>query len=474
MTIKEIETLSGLPRANIRYYEAEGLITPGRAENGYREYSQEDVQTLLRIRLLRTLGLRVDTIRDIAAGKTELADALEARMAEMQTEKDELDAAGRIAESLHQAHASFATLDAGAYLSELLDASRNVLRQDVKPYVHAPWRRYIARCFDFLLDMMLWWLGLLAVGAIEWKTQASGWRTALSAGTMLLLEPLLLHLFGTTPGKWLMGLRVTDKNGQNLTLAAAWRRTWRNLWYGSGFFIPIYSIVRLYFCWEAEQAEQPLEWEDGSEIHAKPWKAWRGAVWAAAVLALLAATVLVGFRAYQPTYTGDLTVRQFAKNYAYIHSAEGLLSRELYDDGTWAPATRLGFQVVHHTKNVPNLSYTTKDGSLIGISLQMGAKSCTGPVYSLPFRELYLTILAFDGAHSSASADKALVAAAQQLLDNPMQELHTRAAGYQIDYLLTTTGFTGFAVDGSLELPRNTTGSYALFFDMKKLEGTAG
>ena len=104
----------------------------------------------------------------------------------------------------------------------------------------------------------------------------------------------------------------------------------------------------------------------------------------------------------------------------------------------------------------------------------MGAKSCTGPVYSLPFRELYLTILAFDGAHSSASADKALVAAAQQLLDNPMQELHTRAAGYQIDYLLTTTGFTGFAVDGSLELPQNTTGSYALFFDMKKLEGTAG
>ena len=43
MTIKEIETLSGLPRANIRYYESEGLISPKRAENGYREYSQADV-----------------------------------------------------------------------------------------------------------------------------------------------------------------------------------------------------------------------------------------------------------------------------------------------------------------------------------------------------------------------------------------------------------------------------------------------
>ena len=289
--------------------------------------------------------------------------------------------------------------------------------------------------------------------------------------TIKEIEPLLLHLFGTTPGKWLMGLRVTDENGQRLPLAAAWRRTWRALWYGYGGFIPVYSIVRLYTSWKAEQAEQPLEWEDGSELRAAPWKAWRGAAWAAAVLALLAATVLVGLKTCQPTHTGDLTVRKFAENYDYIHSTEGLLSRELYDDGTWAPATQLGFQVIHHTKNVPNLSYTTKDGSLIDISLHMGAEACTSPVYGLPFRELYLTMLAFDGARTAASADEALAAAARQLLDEPLQELHTQAAGYQIDYSLTTTGFTGLAEDGSLELPRNTTGSYTLSFDMRKLDG---
>ena len=54
MTIKEIETLSGLPRANIRYYESEGLITPKRAENGYREYSQADAQVLLPSRRIWT------------------------------------------------------------------------------------------------------------------------------------------------------------------------------------------------------------------------------------------------------------------------------------------------------------------------------------------------------------------------------------------------------------------------------------
>ena len=96
-----------------------------------------------------------------------------------------------------------------------------------------------------------------------------------------------------------MGLRVTDENGKTLPLAAAWMRTWRALWYGFGFSIPIYSIVRLYTSWKAEQAEQPLEWEDGSELRAVPWKAWRVAAWAAAVLALLAATVLVGLKTYR-------------------------------------------------------------------------------------------------------------------------------------------------------------------------------
>ena len=41
MTIKEIEALSGMSRANIRYYETEGFLSPERRENGYRDYSEE-------------------------------------------------------------------------------------------------------------------------------------------------------------------------------------------------------------------------------------------------------------------------------------------------------------------------------------------------------------------------------------------------------------------------------------------------
>ena len=57
MKIKEVEELSGMTRANIRFYEKEGLLSPQRKSNGYRDYTEEDVETLKRIRLLRSIHI---------------------------------------------------------------------------------------------------------------------------------------------------------------------------------------------------------------------------------------------------------------------------------------------------------------------------------------------------------------------------------------------------------------------------------
>lgn len=46
MTISEIEELTGVTRVNIRYYESEYLINPQKSENGFREYSLNDVDEI--------------------------------------------------------------------------------------------------------------------------------------------------------------------------------------------------------------------------------------------------------------------------------------------------------------------------------------------------------------------------------------------------------------------------------------------
>ena len=111
MTIREIEALSGMTRANIRFYESEGLLTPNRMENGYRDYTRSDLDTLHKIRLLRALGLGIDEIRKLSAGETALDEALESRLSAMQTEQRTLVRAEEVARAMLRAHADYATLD---------------------------------------------------------------------------------------------------------------------------------------------------------------------------------------------------------------------------------------------------------------------------------------------------------------------------------------------------------------------------
>lgn len=76
MTIKELEARTGIVRANIRYYEREGLLSPRRLDNGYRDYSEEDVRTLEKIKLLRSLQVDLGTIRLVQQGKLALEQAM--------------------------------------------------------------------------------------------------------------------------------------------------------------------------------------------------------------------------------------------------------------------------------------------------------------------------------------------------------------------------------------------------------------
>ncbi|MCM1158717.1 MAG: MerR family transcriptional regulator [Bacteroidales bacterium] len=66
MKIKDVEKLTGLTAKSIRYYESKGLLQVERDEgNSYRSYSEENVQELRKIRLLRFLDFSIEQILDI-------------------------------------------------------------------------------------------------------------------------------------------------------------------------------------------------------------------------------------------------------------------------------------------------------------------------------------------------------------------------------------------------------------------------
>lgn len=91
MKINDVEKRLDITKANIRFYEKEGLIMPSRAENGYRDYSEEDVRRLKEIVILRKLGIPVQQVADILDGVLPLQDALNANITALQTEIDKLN-----------------------------------------------------------------------------------------------------------------------------------------------------------------------------------------------------------------------------------------------------------------------------------------------------------------------------------------------------------------------------------------------
>jgi DNA-binding transcriptional MerR regulator len=65
MRIGELARRTGVSERALRYYEAQGLLTPERRPSGYRVYGEADVAAVRRIRILLAAGLNTAQIREI-------------------------------------------------------------------------------------------------------------------------------------------------------------------------------------------------------------------------------------------------------------------------------------------------------------------------------------------------------------------------------------------------------------------------
>lgn len=65
MKIGEAARVSGVSARSLRHYEDEGLIVPGRFDNGFRDYCQSTIDRVLVVRSLLESGLPVRLLREV-------------------------------------------------------------------------------------------------------------------------------------------------------------------------------------------------------------------------------------------------------------------------------------------------------------------------------------------------------------------------------------------------------------------------
>ena len=281
MTIKEMEEKCGMSRANIRFYESEGLIRPQRKENGYREYTPEDARLLRKVRLLRTMDVPLDQVKAVASGERRLMDVLKELEQNLDLRQAHQERARHTARQMRQAETEFEDLEPEPYLAAL---EQDTPVEDAPPRLNLPWRRYWARSLDYSLCALLvdWLLYLFPV----WDYG----QLPLNLLAMLLLEPLALMLFATTPGKAIFGIRVTDPEGRRLRYGAGVERTWSVLWDGMGMNIPWLGWYFKYKSLQEAEEDITLPWEWESDLTFSDGKNWRYVVYVAVYAVLLAVT----------------------------------------------------------------------------------------------------------------------------------------------------------------------------------------
>ena len=469
MTIQEVERQSGMTRANIRFYEEKRLLTPQRQPNGYRDYSAADVETLRRERLLRSLDISIDTIRALQSGERTLEAVLAERERRWNDAKSRAGDAEALCQRMRQDGAQYATLDAEKYLHPQPEAQRlyhPAGQADQRPYAFTPWRRLLAFNLDYELCLLLLY-AVLSLGFHVNITKGSGLLSLLYAYLALMLqvliEPWLLHRFGTTPGKAIMGIYIETESGERPTCAQARARTWKRFWYGLGASIPILGLVRMWQkgyrpCRDCESCAWDSENELVCLIHDR--KAWRGWIMAAAYAGCVAVNVLLSSASALPPCRGRLTVAQFARNYNMLANYYGDETNWRLDEtGAWEDITPAGVFIVRVGDEIgrPDWQFTLDaDGYIQRAELAADYRNCDGMVWISTLEDQTLLgtlsiVCAQPGAHAWSFAPQRIARAFKQQSDTGSVRMTYQGVSIAYDCV-----YQGFAPAGTALIPVET------------------
>ena len=344
MQIQTIEEKTGLDRATIRYYEKEGLIQPQRLQNGYRDYSQDQLNDLMKIKLLRQLGLSLDTIQCLIEGKDNLHSILENQLVLLNAHMNQIESAEMICKMIIQDNVTYQTLEPNKYIGAMNKQHPNnkIIEPHKNDYVHPeshPFRRFLGRYLDQILTSAV--LMILVITVLRVRPFGQMHNTLLSVAALFLMMPLnalFLCLFGTTPGKYAVGIHLKDLDGRNMSFFSALKREWDVFRYGSGFNLPIYSWIRLFKSYRIHSQGQELEWDYDNDIVYTQCGTGKIIYGISIVLICFATIFYCAFDSQYPKYRNDeITVAQFSNNLNDYAAQSNSIIR-LSPEGEWYTA----------------------------------------------------------------------------------------------------------------------------------------
>lgn len=179
MLLHEAASRVGVTNRAVNFFEEKGLLSVKKDENGYRNYSEADVETLKRISVYRKLGIGVQDIKILldGEGKDILKRVYEQKLKERELQDAELRALARFIEDG----------DADA-ANEQLDYQ--TVGKAIQSLLPGPWGAYFKSHFLPFLDIR-----------IETEEQRDAWQNILDfCDTTTIRVPILMKLGGKVAG----------------------------------------------------------------------------------------------------------------------------------------------------------------------------------------------------------------------------------------------------------------------------------
>ncbi|MBO0454127.1 MerR family transcriptional regulator [Candidatus Enterococcus murrayae] len=88
--ISEVSKMIGFSIPTLRYYEELGISTPAKNKNGYREYSEADIDWLRFIHRLKQTGMDLETIKKYSKLRSQGDQTIEKRMKLLAAQRNRL------------------------------------------------------------------------------------------------------------------------------------------------------------------------------------------------------------------------------------------------------------------------------------------------------------------------------------------------------------------------------------------------